>query len=242
MLIWIFLGLSVIVIIGTVVFMKREQRGGSQTALPRKGEKRTKRASDLWGVKTIKKGVLCLENNNYNLICRLSSADYALLSAVEQDNIEEAAIAALKQISFPIKIIYTAQSVDTEKIAEQLRQAEPLTPILGEFAQEKANFLEAIMADRAANARHAYLVIPFASNKSFEHVLAELQARLSDLAQGLKAARLKVEILDSYAVLDLLSHLLRPNALLRPSQAARSGGLANYTVQKIEDKGGLFDV
>lgn len=235
MLIWIFLGMSVVAALGFGIALKRMDGGAgtnlTKTPTTKKGKKRT---SDLWGIKTVEKGILCLENGNYNLICRLSAANYWLLSEQERGSIESTVTSVLRQIHFPIKIIYTTQTVNTRQITDELRQSAPLTPILGEFARKKADFLEAVMADRAAHARYAYLVIPYTTDNGLEHAYAELHARLFNLEGGLRKARLKTEVLDSLAILDLLGYLLCPYALLSPSQAYLSGGTANFVIKEKE--------
>jgi len=95
-----------------------------------------------------------------------------------------------------------------------------------------AEYLSALARNKAAAVRQAYMVIPYATSKGFEHARAELEARVLMLADALAGARLRLERLSSEALVDLLAHLLRRGRPWRPSEAVEAGAMALYHVSE----------
>jgi len=209
---------------------------GDTSVIPVRNDKlkKTKQSvKDMWEVEDVRRGVLILSGNRYRLVCRMSAADFWLLSDAEQNDIEDAAAAALMQITFPVQVLVTSQAVDTRATVENLRQAaERLPGALREAAQARADYLEAFTQEKTASARQAYLVIPYDTVKGFEHAYRELQARMVNLADALAGAKVRLEPLSSEAVMDLLSHLLSRGRSWMPSEAVEAGVMSLYTVSE----------
>jgi hypothetical protein len=242
-LVWftvVVLVLSVLLGIGTWRYLKRQEAGEAGPALkaPASGAlrpaKRAKVAAglkDFWEVEDIRRGVLVLSGGRYRAVCRISAADFWLLSDQEQNAVEDALRAALMQLTFPVQFLVTAEAVDTRGAAEELREAAARLPgALADMAQARAEWLAALMRERQAAARQAYLVVPFETQKGFEHAAGELWARVSNLAEALAGAKMRLEPLSSEALADLLSHLLNRGRAWRPSAALEEGVLCLYHV------------
>lgn len=197
------------------------------------GKRREKKLTlkDLWEVEDIRQGVVVLTGGRYRMVCRVSTADFWLLSDEEQNEVEDYAASALMQLTFPVQVLTTSQSVDVRSIVEELRNAD-LPPALKDLAAQRADFLEAMSQERGANARQAYLVVPFDTPHGFEFARGELQARVALLADALAAARVRVEVLSSDAVVDLLSHLLNRGRPWRPSEAVEAGAMTLYHISE----------
>lgn len=210
---------------------------GRAPALPVQAKVKSRKVKesvkDLWEIEDVRRGVLLLSGNRYRLICRMSSADFWLLSEGEQNDVEDAAAAALMQITFPVQVLVTSQAVDTRAAVEELRQAAGRLPkALQEMALARAEYLEALTQEKTASARQAYLVIPYDTVKGFDHAYGELHARLANLADALAGAKVRVEPLSSEAVVDLLSHLLNRGRAWRPSEAVEAGVMSLYTISE----------
>lgn len=197
------------------------------------GKRREKKLTlkDLWEVEDVRQGVVVLTGGRYRMVCRVSTADFWLLSDEEQNEVEDYAASALMQLTFPVQVLTTSQAVDVRSIVEELRNAD-LPPALKDLAAQRADFLEAMSQERGANARQAYLVVPFDTPHGFEFARGELQARVALLADALAAARVRVEVLSSDAVVDLLSHLLNRGRPWRPSEAVGAGAMTLYHVSE----------
>lgn len=197
------------------------------------GQKRGKALTlkELWEIEDVRQGIVVLSGGRYRAICRVSAADFWLLSDEEQNEVEDHAAAALMQLTFPVQVLVTSQAVDVKAVVEELRNAD-LPPAIKELALQRADFLEAMAQERAANARQAYLVVPFDTFHGFEAARGELLARVALLADALAAARVRVEMLASDAVVDLLSHLLNRGRPWRPSEAVEAGVMTLYHVSE----------
>ncbi|MGB9792594.1 MAG: hypothetical protein ACPLTR_08475 [Thermacetogeniaceae bacterium] len=241
----VFIFLSVAAGAGLWLYMRWENaklagEGGELPGLPAlKGapnkSKKVKEASlkDLWEVEDVRRGVVVLSGGRYRIICRVSATDFWLLSDTEQNAIEDAAAAALMQLTFPVQVVMTSQAVDTRAAVEELRQgAARLSGTMQEMAHMMADYMGALMQEKAAAARQAYLVIPYDTPKGFDHAFGELQARLANLASAFEGARIRVEPLSSEAVLDLLSHALNRGRVWKPSEAVEAGALSLYIVSE----------
>jgi len=240
---WFFtlsVGLSLASLAGAWWWVRRERAGeeapvspapkvpfGRAAALP----KPAPGLKDFWEVKDIRQGVLVLTGGRYRAVCRLSAADFWLLSDEEQNGIEDALRAAMRQLTFPVQFLVTAEAVDTRAAAEELREAAARLPgTLADMARARAEWLAALMRERQAAARQAYLAVPYDTQKGFEHAAGELWARVSNLADALAGAKMRLEPLSSEALVDLLSHLLNRGRAWRPSMALEEGVLSLYHV------------
>ncbi|MGI9951370.1 hypothetical protein V3F56_03325 [Moorellaceae bacterium AZ2] len=231
-----FLVLSVLAGVGAWLYTRYVEAGGapaSSLKRPSGGRKKAEAVSlaDLWEVEDIREGVLVLTRNRYRLVARVSAADFWLLSDEEQNAVEDYAIGALMQVHFPVQVLVTSQAVDVRGVVEELRSVS-VPGALRELARQRADFLEAMSQERAANARQAYLVIGFDTPHGFDFARGELYARLAILADALAPARLKVEVLGSDAVADLLYHLLNRNRPWRPSEGVQAGVMTLYHISQ----------
>ncbi len=225
---------------GTWWYLKRQEAGGATPAsgIPAGGPFRPGTAAkasaglkDFWEVEDVRRGVLVLSGGRYRTVCRISAADFWLLSDGEQNAVEDALRAALMQLTFPVQFLVTAEAVDTRAAAEELREAAARLPgTLADMARARAEWLAALMRERQAAARQAYLAVPCDTQKGFEHAAGELWARVSNLADALAGAKMRLEPLSSEALVDLLSHLLNRGRAWRPSTALEEGVLSLYHV------------
>lgn len=191
---------------------------------------------EIWEVEDVRRGVLILSNCQYRLICRMGAADFWLLSEVEQNASEDAAAAAMMQLTFPVQVLTTAQAADTSAAIEELRiTAQELPDLLRQMALLRADYLAAMTQEKSASARQAYLVIPYdGADKGFDHAFGELHARLANLAAALNGANVQVEPLTTEAVVDLISHMLNRGRAWRPGPAVEIGVMSMYHVAERE--------
>lgn len=186
---------------------------------------------DFWEVKDVRRSLLILTGDRYRMVCRITAADYWLLSENEQNNVEDALRGALRQLNYPVQFLVTSEAVDTRAAVEELREMAPSLPgTLADMALARANWLTGLMQERAVSARRAYVVLSYNTVKGFDHALEELQARANTLAVALAGAKIRLEPLSSEALVDLLAHLLNRGRAWRPSEAVKAGVLCLYHV------------
>lgn len=230
---------------GMVLWQKLQEKsaGGAAAGKPvyRKREAGTLR--DFWQVRSVEPdGVIALSpGNRYRLVCRVATQDFYLLSEAEQNSVEDALAAALLGLSFPVQALVTAETLDTRSAVAALKEnASVLPPEVAEHAQARAEYLEALMEDRAVAARSAYLVVPFDTARGVDYARAELYARLTSLADALHQAKVRLEPLDVNGICDLLAHILNRGRAWRPSVAGEKGIMASFHVAEREVAVGAF--
>lgn len=213
--------LSVVVAGGTWFYMQKVEGGRNKTVLKTSFKKKGNLTlKDILEIKDIQKGIILLPNDNYCAICSLSSPDFYLLGEAGQENVEDGAAGVLMQLNYPIQLITTAESLDTRSAVYEIRaNIDKLSPLLQDLAAARAEYLEILMRDRAVSAKQAYIVIPFATNKGFNHAYGELQARIASIAAVFAGAKVTISPLKDAAITDLLGHLLNRNRSFRPSEA-----------------------
>lgn len=229
--------LSVAIGLGTWWYLRRQggERLQSPPATNNSTTKTTKslNVKDIWEVKDIRRGVVVMENGRYAVICRLSAADFYLLSPNEQDAVEDAAASALLSLTFPVQVFVTSQAADTRGAVHELHQAAGTLPdVLARAAMDRAAYLEAMMSERAVTARYAYLAVPLVTDKNFEYAHGELMARVAVAADALAPARVRLDVLSSDAVADLLHHVLNRYRSWRPSEGLELGAMSFYHISE----------
>lgn len=238
----VFLALAGAVGVGTWVYLRRVESGGSK---PRSGAPNPKAVEmfrsggkdntipETWRIEHIEKGIIRLPGNRFRVVCRVEAPDYYLLGVEGQDAVEDAVAAALRQLSFPVQTVVTSVSADTAREVDVLRsRVGELSPALAELALERAAYLEARGRDRTDAVRQAYLVVGWDAGKDvpISEAWGEMMARVASLGDALAGARIRLEPLDSAGVTDLLAHFLRRGSPLRPSEAAAAGVMELYSV------------
>ena len=236
---WAILGVTALIVILMAWYLRRtkiKQSGGqarnkqSQVEDAKK-QKTAENLTEMFEVVNIKEGLMEMTYSRYRMIMRLSSADFFLLSVEEQTAVEECLIAVMMGLSFPVQILTTSEAVETKSIINELREnIINLNPELQNYAMNFATYMEGIKTQKSAAMRSAYVVIPFDTDKGFEHAKAELIGRASILADGLNAAKMSCEALNTSAIVDLLHHLLNRGKLFKPSEADEYGIMNSYHV------------
>ena len=238
---WVILGTSAAIMVFMALYLKkakknqRNETGKQSQVKSDKTTKVTENLTELFEVVNIKEGIIEMTYSRYRMIMRLSSADFFLLSVDEQTAVEECLIAVMMGLSFPVQILTTSEAVETKAIISELRENIPnLNPELQNYAMNFATYMEGIKTQKSAAMRSAYVVLPFDTDKGFEHAKAELIGRASILADGLSSAKMSCEALNTSAIVDLLHHLLNRSKLFKPSDADEVGVMNSYHVSAKE--------
>lgn len=235
----VFAFLSVLILAGALYWSKARRSAGTAAAAgdaPPAARPAGSALCDFWQVTDVREGIITLQpGNRYRLICRLAAQDFYLMGESEQSNVEDALRSALLGLDYPVQLLVTSEAVDTRSIVYALRENVSKLPAeIAEHALARAEYLEAMMANREVSARLAYLVVPVETDKGFSYAKGELYARLGSLADALSQAKVKLEPLDSAGVCDLLAHLLNRGRAWRPSLAVQAGVLAEFHVSESE--------
>jgi len=235
----LFIVLSVVTIPAAVWYSKIKEgkrATGRLPAQPGQKEHRDASLSDFWDVQDVKAGIITLKpGNRYRAICRISAQDFYLLGDAEQNGVEDVLRSILIGLDYPLQTLVTSETVDTRNVVTALRENAMFVPgKIAEHAAVRAEYLENVMMSHTVSARTAYLVVPFDTDKGFERAKGELYARISSLAGGFSGAKMRLEMLDSAAVCDLLAHLLNRGRVWKPSLAVEEGVMTDFHVAAAE--------
>lgn len=234
LIMWLFLLLSVLTAISIPFILKLQKRAGDSgnenSTLPKPTSVNLKA---VWEIQNVKHGVVLLTGNRYCMVLRLAAADFFLLGEGEQTQVEDALISVLMGLSFPVQFLVTSEAVDTRRAVQDIKgKLYGLHDNVRAYAQDYATYLEGLTSERTAVARSAYAVLSFETDKGLEYARTELMARVSSLADGLGAAKVQCEVLDTPALVDLLQHLLNRGRAWRPSEADTAGVMDMYHISE----------
>ncbi len=232
----LFIVLSVVTIPAAVWYSKIKEGKRVTGQLPDQKEHRDASLSNFWEVQDIKEGIITLKpGNRYRAICRISAQDFYLLGDAEQNGVEDVLRSVMIGLDYPVQVLVTSEAVDTKDVVAALRENAALVPgKIAEHAILRAEYLENTMMSRMVSARTAYLVVPYDTDRGFERARGELHARISSLMGGFAGAKMRLEMLDSAAVCDLLAHLLNRGRVWKPSLAVEEGIMADFHVSANE--------
>ncbi len=230
---WLFLIATVLTAAGIPVYLRFQTGTGKNKKLsPVFKSKKKTGLKEVWDIEDIKHGVVVLSPGyRYRMVMRLASADFFLLSEMEQNQVEDALAATLMGLSFPVQFLVTSEAVDTRQAVQDVREKLFILPEkVRNYAKEYSAYLESLAAERTTAVRNAYAVVAFETEQGLEYARTELLARASSLAEGLQVGKIYSEILDTAALVDLLQHLLNRGRAWRPSEADAAGVMDSYIV------------
>jgi len=226
LIMWLFLLASVLTALSIPVFTKYQKSGNNNDNEEDEGSFKPEKINlkDIWEIEDVKNGLIILSGGRYRMLLRLAAVDIFLLGHDEQTHVEDALISLIMGLSFPIQSLVTSEAMDTKRAVQEVKEKQyKLHPEVLAYTQDYVAYLEGLANERTAAARSAYLVLPFDTDKGSEYAYAELMARAASLADGLQAAKIRSEILDSPATVNLLHHMLNRGRSWRPSDADAAG-------------------
>ena len=131
----IFLLLSVVLIISTLVYLNYKKKNTKATKTKNTKEKSKKRTKkqlmDILDVE-IKNNIICI-GNRYSNVIRLGNIDYNMLSTHEQDAIESVLIQTALAIDFPVQFFSTTEYIDTSKVISLIKENKPINEKIKEY-------------------------------------------------------------------------------------------------------------
>lgn len=219
----IFAILSVLVIVFTVIYLNKQNQIKSNIQ-KRKGKKNLK---NLWEIADIKDEIIVSGNKN-TIIMRIGSIDYHLLSEKEQNALEMNLIEIAKTIKYPLQFFSTTEFIDTTEVIKDIKQtiSEKDNPRIIEYGNKIIKYLRKIMENRNLFVRKNYVLISCYGN--FEKSKYELLGLYENLRFNLLNARIGLEILEDYEIVELLHREFNKNTTTKLEDILKEGGLELY--------------
>lgn len=219
----VFAVLSVIVIVFTAIYLSRK-RSIKTKVQKRKGKKNLK---TLWDIDDIKNEVIISGSKN-TIIMRIGSIDYHLLSEKEQSVLESNLIEIAKTIKYPLQFFSTTEFVDTTDVINDIKEniADKDNRKLIEYGNEMIKYLSNMMENKNLYVRKNYVLLSVTGN--YEKSRLELLSTYESLRFNLLNAKIGLEVLNDYEIVELLHRELNKNTTTKIQDVLKEGGLELY--------------
>ena len=231
----IFLILTVLFIIGTVIYLNQKKKNINKDikqksnieVKEKKKKKNKKQLSDILEVR-IKDNIICL-GNRYSHVIRLGNIDYNMLSSSEQDSIENILIQTALAIDYPVQFFSTTEYIDTSKVVFLIRQHKTKNTNIQEYKKYLIKYLENLMENRTISVIKNYAIISY--DGLYENAIEELNRKSLSFKGNLLRAKIMCEILNEDELYNLIYRELNKNAALDIS-SLKEGGKNLYVGKK----------
>lgn len=232
----IFLILSVVFVIGTVIYLNQKKKKVNNTFKQtssidtrkdiKSNKKEKKQLADILQFK-IKDNMICL-GNRYSNVIKLGNIDYNMLSNSEQDSIENILIQTALTIDYPVQFFSTTEYIDTSKVVSLIKQNKIKNYKIQEYKNHLINYLENLMDNRSISVVKNYAIISY--DGLYEDAIEELNRKTMSFKGSLLRAKIVCEILNENDLYNLIYRELNKNSAL--SISTLKEGVKNLYVGK----------
>lgn len=188
-------------------------------------------------VEEIKDGIVVLKNGSLRAVLMVSSINFDLKSTEEQDAIVAQYQNFLNSLDFPIEIVVNSRKLNIEPYLDTLKEAESrqTNELLRLQISEYTNFIKNLVEVSNIMSKNFYVVVPFSPIESkdsgiiskfsaiinprqavvqkrelFETYKNQIFQRVSHIIAGLSGSGVKVTLLRTEEVIELLYNSYNP--------------------------------
>lgn len=237
---FIFLGLTVIFVIVTAIYLNKKKNNKSYFKTESKINKNQKdkkvnkrKLENIFNFK-IKDNFIFM-NNRYSIILRLGNIDYNMLSINEQDSIENILIQTALTIDYPIQFFSTTEYIDTNKVILQISKNKNYNPNIEDYKNYLIDYLKNLMENRTISIVRSYAIISY--DGLYDDAIQELNRKSLSFKNSLLRANILCEILNENEIYDLIYKELNKNSTINISNLMEGGkNLYVSKKQKIKEK------
>jgi len=236
----IFLVLTVISVIATAIYLNYKKKNinnslkqpASKEIKEKRRKKNKKQLSDILEMK-IKDNIIVL-GNRYSTVIRLGNIDYNMLSASEQEAIENVLTQTVLAIDYPIQFFSTTEFIDTSKVISLIQQNRTQNAKIQEYQDYLIEYLQNLMENRTISVIKNYAVISY--DGLYENAIEELNRKAVSFKGNLLRAKIECEILTEDELYNLIYRELNKNSALDISNLKKGGNLYVEKKQKNKEK------
>ena len=180
------------------------------------------------GLRSIQDSVVTLRDGQARAVLEVSSVNFGLIGAGEQEAVVASFAALLNGLTFPVQVLVRVLPVDLERYVAELEQLAPqLSEPLAALARDHALFLRRLTRQRTLLERRFYLIVPADSRTGRSgwrrkrgagpdpddptDILKQLTARCDQLARGLSRCGLSAHRLDDVELAQLFHQCWAPD-------------------------------
>lgn len=233
---FIFLGLTIVFIIGTAIYLNKSKKQNGFTQNIDKKENQGKKVDkkkleNIFNFK-IKDNMICI-GNRYSNIIRLGNIDYNMLSVSEQDSIENILIQTSLSIDYPVQFFSTTEYIDTSKVIQLMKKNKNTNEKIEEYKNYLIDYLQNLMENRTISVVRSYAIISYDGN--LKDAMQELNRKTLSFTSSLLRAKIVCEVLTEDEIYDLIYKELNKNSTINISNL-QGGGKELYVGKKQKVK------
>lgn len=231
-----FMIISIIVIIATIYFVKKNTRFYNYKPEEKSSiKKQKKNIKNIWGIELIEDGVITAEGQ-HSIVIELGSIEYGLLNKIEQESIDNALTNISKTLSYKMQFFSTIVKVDTSEKIEEIRLniEKQKNQKMTEYGNAIIEYLDDIMQEEDLYVRKNYLII--SSFEAREKAKYNLKEFYSNLKYGLSNIKINTKLLDDAGIIELIHRELNKNSNENIEKIVKEGGLDFYVQSKEKRK------
>ena len=224
----IFLVLSALFIIGTVIYVKRkDKRNTTYSPLStnkskdkkKNGKNDKKKLSTILQIK-IKDNIICL-GNRYSIVASLGSIDYNMLSFNEQESVEDVLIQTALSIDSAIQFFSTTEYIDTSNVIKKIKSNRFDNELIKEYQQNLVQYLYNLMESNKVSIIKNYVIISY--DGLYKNAINELDRKYLLLRNNLLRAKITCNILSQNELYNLIYRELNKNSTLKIDNFLQGG-------------------
>jgi hypothetical protein len=180
-------------------------------------------AQDFLGILDIREGAIILKDRSLRGLLYVTSQNFGLKSAEEQDAIIFQFQQFLNSLDFPCQIVIQSRKLNMQRYFDDLKSLEKdqQNPLLKVQMQEYITFIEGLVKSGTIMTKNFFVSVPFylteisgipvekkfineLTEESFQRAKNQLWQRLEFIALGLKRCGLQAAALSTEEIIDLL--------------------------------------
>lgn len=218
----IFLTLSILLIIGTVIYLNLKKKKNNSNAKlvlkqnnnEKEKNKTKKKLSNILQIK-IKDNIICI-GNRYSVVIKLGNIDYNMLSNNEQEAIEDILIQTTLSIDYPIQFFSTTEYIDTSKIISLINENKTTNTKIQEYKEMLIDYLYNLQENRTISIVQNYAVISY--DGLYENAIEELSRKALSFKGNLLRAKISCSMLNEDELYNLIYREFNKNSVCNISK------------------------
>lgn len=193
-------------------------------------------------VQEVRNGVMILKDGGLRSVLMASSINFALKSEDEQNAIVGAFQTFLNTLDFSVQILVHSRELDIRPYLQLLhtKEQQQNSDLMKLQLREYTKFVERFVEQTSVMRKHFYVVVPYQAvsapdvtgsipffggkknenqeDQRFLQQVSQLDQRVAVVQQGLAAAGIRTQKLDTEAILELLYRAFNPGVFETPIQ------------------------
>ena len=206
-----FLILSVLAVIVTFIYLKKDQKKVKQKNISNENQvnnkkNNNKQLKDILGLK-ISNSMINIDSN-YSCILKIGSIDYRMMSKKKKKKIEDILMETARVFDGYVQFLTTMEKIDTNEIINDIKKNKASNMKIRYCKENLIKFL-------------VNMIVSY--DGLYEDATKELNRKISNLKENLSSAKIQCELLNDEEIYNLLYKELNKNSNIIKMNFAKEG-------------------